>query len=246
MVPPGVLCIHGLTGSPDELAPLEASVRTAGYQVRTPLLAGHGADADTLAATKWTDWLQSAQEALTQVCAQSDGRAVVIGSSVGGLLALRLARDNPGLVAGVVLLATPPNIGRASEAQIRLRLWVPARLRPRWFREITKPDGINVSDPALAAGLRSLSVYPLATLGQLLDLMADVEGRLSQVRQPVLAVHGALDTTVSRRQVDALLNRLTGAARIERLDLLASAHLVAIDHERHAVAARVLSFLRSV
>jgi len=109
-----------------------------------------------------------------------------------------------------------------------------------------KPHGPNVSDRTLAAGLRSLPAYPLETLGQLLDMMSAVRGRLHEVTQPVLLVHGDLDAVVSRRQIDALAASLDHAARVERLDLPASAHLVGIDHDRVMLQERVASFLASL
>ena len=212
--------------------------------VHAPLLAGHGRDVATLASTRWTDWLGSAREALT-ACAAA-GPVPVVASSAGGLLALHLAVTRPQDVRALVLLATPMSLRPMVAAQIRLRLLVPAAIRPQSWNVIPKARGPDVSDPILAAGLRSLRAYPLATLGQLLDLMADVRPRLPQVTQPVLLVHGDLDSTVSRAQVEALAHALDHAARVERLDLPASAHLVAIDRDQAALQARIATFLDSL
>ena len=38
------LLIHGLTGSPSEMAYLAERLNTAGYTVKAPLLPGHGTD----------------------------------------------------------------------------------------------------------------------------------------------------------------------------------------------------------
>ena len=48
----GVLCLHGLTGTPFEVRPLAEALGTAGYTVEVPLLAGHGATLRDLAATQ--------------------------------------------------------------------------------------------------------------------------------------------------------------------------------------------------
>src|SRR5947209_11197227 len=60
----GVLCLHGLTGTPFEVRPLAEALGTAGYTVEVPLLAGHGATLRDLAASHWSDWLASAEQAL--------------------------------------------------------------------------------------------------------------------------------------------------------------------------------------
>ena len=240
-----VLCIHGLTGSPDELLPLADALSAGGYSVETPLLAGHGHDVATLAPTRWTDWLASADASLTK-CVAGGRPAAIVAASAGGLLALHLAATRPREVCGLVLLATPTSLGPLVAAHIRLRLLVPAAIRPRSWNVIVKPRGPNVSDPTLAAGLRSLPAYPLETLGQLLDLMADARTRLREVTPPVLLVHGDLDAVVSRAQIDALAGALTRAARVERLDLPASAHLVGIDRDRVMLQERVVRFLASI
>jgi len=233
-----------LTGSPDELLPLADSLSAAGHVVRTPMLAGHGRDVAALAPTRWTDWLASAQHELS--AAAAGGPVAIVAASAGGLLALHLAATRPDEVSGLVLLATPMSLRRLVAAQIRLRLLVPAAIRPAAWNVIVKDHGPDVSDRALAEGLRSLPAYPLQTLGQLLDMMADVRGRLRDVRQPVLLVHGDLDSVVSRRQVDALAASLDRAARVERLDLPNSAHLVGIDRDRAQLQARVAAFLDSL
>lgn len=241
-----MLCVHGLTGSPDELLPLAGALSATGRAVSTPMLAGHGRDVAALAATRWTDWLASADAALT-ACVAGGHPAAVVAASAGGLLALHLAATRPRDVSGLVLLATPTSLRPVVASQIRLRLLIPAALRPQRLNVIPKPGGgPNVSDRSLAAGLRSLPAYPLETLGQLLDMMTAVRRRLGEVTQPVLLVHGDLDATVSRAQVDGLAASLTRAARVERLDLPGSAHLVAIDRDRELLQARVASFLDSL
>lgn len=236
--------MHGLTGSPDELAPLAAALSQAGHAVLAPLLAGHGRDVSALAPTRWTDWLASAQESLSACTA--GGPAAIVAASAGGLLALHLAVTRPHQVSGLVLLATPMSLPPLAVAQIRLRLLVPEVIRPSAWNVIVKERGPDVSDRSVAAGLRSLPAYPLQTLGQLLDLMAAVRSRLHEVTQPVLLVHGDLDSVVSGRQVDALASSLSRSARIERLDLPSSAHLVGIDRDRVLLQQRVAAFLDSL
>ena len=58
--------------------------------------------------------------------------------------------------------------------------------------------------------------------------------------------HGQLDSTVTAAQIDVLAGALTKAARVERLNLPASAHLVAIDRDRDLLRDRVIGFLQSL
>jgi carboxylesterase len=224
------------------LTPLCEALSASGFHVITPMLSGHGNDVAALALTTREDWIRSADAALTSLIADGGAPVAIVGSSAGGLLAMHLALTRPGDIRSIVCLATPIVLSAKQALTIRLALLLPEALRPPSIREVRKRHGPNVSDPALAGTLRSLPAYPLAALGELLRLMSSVRARLSEIRVPVLIVHGALDSTVARHQVDALAAGLTHAA-VQRLDLPASAHLVAIDRDRDQLAARVLSFL---
>ena len=206
------------------------------------MLSGHGSDVAALARTTRADWIAAADTALSAIVAECGAPVAIVGSSAGGLLALHLALTRPGDVRAIVCLGTPIFLSPRQSLIIRAALRLPRALLPRSLREVRKIHGPNVSDPALAAALRSLPAYPLEALGELLRLMSSVRARLAEIRAPVLIAHGALDSTVRRRQINALAAGLTQSA-VERLDLPASAHLVAIDRDRDQLAARVISFL---
>jgi carboxylesterase len=239
-----VLGLHGLTGSPDELAPLAGALTAAGFRVRTPLLPGHGQDIAALARTTRHDWYAGADAALSSMVAECGGPVAIVGGSAGGLLAMRLAVSRPRDVRALVVLATPLRLPWTSTMMIRMALLMPAALRPSSFSTIAKPHGPNVSDRAMAAGLHSLNGYPIHALGDLLALMSDARTLLPRVTQPVLVVHGDLDAIVPRRQADALAAGLTNSERVTRLDLAGSAHLIAIDRDRDRLAREVIAFLR--
>ena len=238
-----MLGLHGLTGSPDELAPLTAALTAAGFLVRTPLLPGHGQDVAALAKTSRHDWYAAADAALSAMVAECGGPVAIVGASAGGLLAIRLATSRPRDVKALVLLASPLRLPWTNAMTIRVALLIPPALRPASLSTIPKPHGPNVSDRAMAAGLHSLNGYPIQALGDLLDLMSDARGLLASVTQPALVVHGSVDAVVSREQADTLAAGLTSSGRVERLELAGSAHLIAIDRDRERLAQEVIAFL---
>jgi len=106
-LPPGIkmgaLLIHGLTGMPNEMQPIARALEGLGCQVSVPMLAGHGAGQKELLATGWKDWLQSTRGALDELCKTCDV-VVVGGLSMGGLMPVLLAAENP-KVGGIVALS---------------------------------------------------------------------------------------------------------------------------------------------
>src|SRR3982751_654942 len=110
----GVLCLHGITGTPFEVRPLAEALGRRGCTVVAPTLAGHGGTLRDLAASGWrgrvrsggggVGWFRSAEEALDDLRARVGGGPVAIcGFSMGGLLALRLARLHPESVSALVV-----------------------------------------------------------------------------------------------------------------------------------------------
>lgn len=99
----GALLIHGLTGMPNEMKPIERVLEELGCTVSVPMLAGHGAGQKELLASGWKDWLQGTKDALNELSKTCD--AIVVGGlSMGGLLPIPLALENP-KVKGIVSLS---------------------------------------------------------------------------------------------------------------------------------------------
>jgi len=130
----GTLLIHGLTGMPNEMRPIERVLEELGCEVSVPMLAGHGAGQKELLATGWKDWLQTTREALNKLSQTCD--AVVIGGlSMGGLMPISLAVENP-KVKGIVALS--PTIkydskNSSNPAQLLLPLVDLCPIFGKWF-----------------------------------------------------------------------------------------------------------------
>lgn len=238
----GVLCLHGLTGTPFEVRPLAEALGAAGYSVEVPLLAGHGATLRELAATQWSDWLASAENAMNDLRRRVDGRPIcVVGFSMGGLLALRLARQFPDAVAAQAIMAAPLRMRPAQTRGVRALAMLPVDFRSYPFACIPKIKGSDISDPDMRDANPSLRAFPISTVTSLFDLMNQVRADLPNVRAPTLVIHGRHDHTVPMEDSLELTGSL-GSDVIERLWLDRSFHVVTLDVERGAVSNAVVGF----
>ncbi|HXU06780.1 MAG TPA: alpha/beta fold hydrolase [Polyangia bacterium] len=239
----GVLCLHGITGTPFEIRPLAEALGRRGCSVLAPMLAGHGGTLADLAATGWTDWLRSAEAALDSLQARVGGRPVAIcGFSMGGLLALRLARLFPERISALVVMSTPLRLRRFQVAGIRALARLPIDFRAHPAACVPKFAGSDVSDEELRYENPGLRAFPIAALEALLDLMDTVRADLPAIQAPVLVVHGRQDHTVPME--DSLeLTGCLGSAVIERLWLDKSFHIVTLDVERDIVIDAATRFL---
>lgn len=254
-----VLFIHGFTGSPYELHLLAQHVykEGAGPHCAAPLLAGHHRTVAELAATRWTDWLATADEALNTLyrdVRKTTGRRpqlAVIGLSMGGLLALELARRYPAVtddddpddrpaIATLSVLASPiflpPRqtraIRRLAATSLFRRLAVP-KLFGADLRERNRPR------PPLRP-----RAMPIAALDSLLDLMEEVRGHLGEVEQPAFLAHGMKDHTAPYASMAAIAAGLgTPPESLRCLALPRSYHLIPLDVEREILFEEVTNHL---
>ena len=237
----GVLCLHGFTGTPFEVRPIADALGASGYDVETPLLSGHGLDPLALEATGWTDWLDSARAAFEALARRVTGRIAIVGFSMGGLLALQLAKAAPERVAALAVLSAPLRLRRFQVGGIRLLGLVPPRWRRGRLRAIPKSIGSDVAHPALRGKVQGLPAMPLRALQSLLALMATARLDLSRVSAPTLVAHGRHDHTVPIAD-SVELSGLLGAATVERLWLENSFHLVGVDVDQALLIEAILRF----
>src|ERR1700683_1371638 len=99
----GVLLCHGFTGSPQSLRPWAEYLAEAGLSVSLPRLPGHGTVWQDMARTRWEDWFAEVSRAFDELRPHAD-EIFVMGLSMGGCLALRLAESRGSAVSGLVLV----------------------------------------------------------------------------------------------------------------------------------------------
>lgn len=86
----GVLCIHGFTGGPFEVQPFADYIeKETEWIVKIPTLPGHG-DTLNLKNQSAEAWMMEAEQALKELKTQAE-RIVIVGFSMGGLIAMYLA-----------------------------------------------------------------------------------------------------------------------------------------------------------
>jgi carboxylesterase len=238
-----VLCLHGITGTPYEVRPIAEALARAGCSVESPMLAGHGQTLRALAATQWPDWLRSAEAALDTLSARAaGGRVAVVGFSMGGLLALRLARLFPERIGALVVIAAPLRLRSFQVRGVRALSRLPLNFRNLPFAAVPKLNGSDVSDPIARHENPGLRAFPIAAVNSLLDLMDTVRADLPFIKTPTLVVHGRNDHTVPMDDSLELTGSLASDV-IERLWLDRSFHIVTMDVERALVVETVTKFL---
>ena len=235
----GVLLLHGFAGTPFETRPLGERLHRAGFTVEGPVLVGHDRDVAALDATTWRDWVGGAQEELVALAARCR-RVAVVGLSLGGLIALHLARVHGDLLAALGALAVPLWL----PAPIRLGLRLLGPLARHVRRPLPVPKLIRGGDCADLEMRRrnpELPAFSLAASVSLRDFTEVVRAELGEIRVPAFVAHGARDRAASPACARELAARLGGEVR--SLVLARSRHLVTIDLERDQLGDALAAFL---
>ena len=103
----GVLLLHGWTGTRTMMRPLVDPLHSMGLPTRLPALRGHEEGSpDALLKLTWQDWLEDGRLALLELLGEVD-KAIIVGHSMGGMIALSLAAEFPRDVDSVVTAGTP-------------------------------------------------------------------------------------------------------------------------------------------
>jgi len=216
--PVGVLLCHGFTGSPASMRPWADYLVERGASVVIPRLPGHGTTWVELQRTRWIDWYAEDQKALLDLSDRCSD-VFVMGLSMGGTLALRLAEQHPEVVRGLVLVNPSLRSDNKALAVLPvLRLVVPSVKGVS--NDIAKPDQDEVA----------YDRTPLRALYSLTKLWHLVRENLGQVKAPVLVFRSAQDHVGEESSTRLLIERV-GSSEVEQRVLDRSYHVATLDYD---------------
>ena len=98
----GILLLHGFGDTPQTLGLLARHLHACGFDVKAPLLPGHGRSVPAFMASRRADWLACARQELAAI--RANHRSVsIVGLSMGGAIAAILAAEVKDITALVLL-----------------------------------------------------------------------------------------------------------------------------------------------
>ena len=237
----GVLCIHGFTANPSEMRWLGQHLAVQGHTVYGVRLAGHGTHPHDLARTRWRDWYASAHDGLHLLRGACE-RVVVVGHSMGGLLALLLAAQCDGVDA-LSVLASPIRFPAKLDHTRWLRYVHPFTDQPDTspLQAIIREEQARRGEPVV--GRVRYNQWSTFAVYELVELARQVDAFLPFVTQPLQLIYSRKDATVPLDHADHIARRV-GSRHVERCTLEASGHILPQDCERETVFDQVAMFVQ--
>jgi carboxylesterase len=234
------LLIHGLTGTPYEMRYLGEQLAARGVRVRGVKLAGHAGTPEELGEASYDHWYESVVNGFEEL-RQHDGPVVVVGLSMGAVLAARLTADQGEAIAGVTLLAPAFFLPRSTTAALKGLRAVLGSFVDLIY--LYNPSYSGIHDMAARSVHPTLRLMALSAPLKLLDLSTLVRPMLPRITQPALVIHARRDQTCPmRRNVDYVMKHL-GSVEKRAVHLEESYHVITVDTEKERVVDEVAGFV---
>ncbi len=231
----GVLVLHGFTSHVDCVADLRHDLDKMKLPYRFPWLRGHGTKWEDLEGVTARDWYDDARAALLDLKKECK-KVVVVGLSMGGLVALDLAAHHRQDVVGLV------SIAGAMKFKDPLAFLSPAIAKA--VRSWPSPNSY-VDSELKEMRNRNYSTFPTDAFASLYRYGADVENRLSFVEAPSLVIATEKDQIVDLSAANTILNKL-GSEQKELVVFKESGHEMLLDVEAAEVRKTIVRFLKKV
>jgi carboxylesterase len=252
----GVLLVHGITGSPNEMKSLVRKLASHGFTVACPQLAGHCSTLNELKATHWSDWYASLETSLDFLSNECDV-VYVSGLSMGALLALKLAADHPDRVQAVATLSATFFYDGWNVPRFKQRFLMPLAIHTplRYFLSYREPAPYGIKDERLRNLIAAVyagnsanlpekygySEFPGVTILETTRLIKAVKRELASVITPLLIVHSTEDDMASLENAKYLAAQVS-SRNVDTFYVDDTYHVLTLDNRRDDVGNRVAEF----
>lgn len=228
---PACLLIHGLTSSPWEVRPVGLALRDAGIHAESLWLPGHGTTVEDLKEVTWREWV-AAVVARYDAMAVRHERIAVMGTSLGGTLALWLATLRP--------VVTVVSMGGA--------VWLNAAARWARLASFLRPiqpkrtQGSSIFEPEARRIHPSYPAMSLRAVGEMYTLGQRLKANLHQITAPALILHARQDSVIEPDNATYIYDHIASVDK-KLVWYKNSDHIITEDYDREAVMRDVIEWI---
>lgn len=231
-----VLLLHGFGDTPQTLRELGAVLHADGWTVLAPLLPGHGRTLPGFARSRGADWEAAARNAYREL-RQRHPAVCIVGLSMGGALAARLAAQEEGVSSLVLVspyLGMPARISSAASLYRVLTLLTPY---------VGGQPNRSIHDPVARAKSLGFGVTTPRLVRELREVARRGRQALPNLRVPTLMLQSREDNRIAPSDASAAFAAI-GAPIRELIWLEGCGHVITVDLKRGRVFAATRAWLR--
>ena len=200
----GCYILHGFSSSTYETKDLAEFLGNNGYHTLTRNLPGHGTSVEECNTVKYQDWLSFVEQDLAELSINSD-KIVVIGMSMGGVLALHLGSLFP--VECVISAAAVFQL--RDHKKLKYLNSVLCKFLPIRPKIKSYPKDIK-------GGLvfHGYDQYPMIALNEFMKMNRFVKKELNKIKCPTMILHANVDQTSMPINIDIIKNNVRSDVKL--------------------------------
>lgn len=214
---PGILMIHGFTGTPEELRPAAHLAHEVGFDVEVMSIPGMASDIARFREVGRQEWLDAAHSTWATFTERYRKR-VLLGYSLGGALSILASASRP--ADAMILMAPLIRIADPRAFVLPLAQYIIREMAPFQQLDFDHPDvrefferavpGIDLDDEAVRDAIRNEFIMPTRAVNDCRLVGREAGRRAGMIREPVTIFQGRPDAIVGHDNARWLVDHLGG------------------------------------
>lgn len=227
----GCLLIHGFTSTPAVMYPLAQVLKKEGYTVKAVLLSGHGTKPEDLLDVSYMNWYDDVEKAYEELLYECE-EVIVIGHSMGGLLALMLSsRYNIDKLICLACALKPSN------------KWVKYTGILKHIKKYTSWKSSSDENKERNEYDLAYKTFPIHSVHQLHLATKAANDCLSKVKADTLIIQDKNDSQVKKEAAEIIYNSISSKEK-DLIWIENATHSLTIGPKKEQVFEAILNFIK--
>ncbi|MFD1929521.1 alpha/beta hydrolase [Sporosarcina siberiensis] len=223
-----VLLLHSFTSHTRDMNMLAKSIHESfGFTCYAPLYRGHGEEAEALIPYTIDDWWEDTLESYQEL-AKKYKQVTVIGLSVGGVFALKLAEQFP--IEQVIVMSVPMN---SQPLELKKRV-IDFAFR---YKKLE-----NKSDQQIKIELKRFDSMPLDSFERFKQFISETRNELDKITAPIAVYYGGRDEVTYEESAFEIADNVSSKT-IQLEKFYNTSHLMTLSKEKDRLFEQIHQFL---
>ncbi|GAB2544560.1 alpha/beta hydrolase [Gracilibacillus alcaliphilus] len=227
-----VLLLHGFTGHSADMRMLGRFLNSKGYTCYAPIYRGHGKTPEDLLDVSADQWWHDVDQAYQYLREQGYQKIAIAGLSLGGVLALYLACNNP--VVGVVTMCAPMFFDNEEQLTIGFRQFA------KDYKELEGKDKETIDQE-----IEQLVINSKALFKQIESSITKVKENVGMLYAPTMVIQAEQDEMINPESANYIYDHVeTDQKEIKWYKH--AGHAITFSKEKDQLHEDVAAFLESL